>query len=339
MVIANVKSFISRGVAVVGAGGAGDVVSSYVVCEVLRDLMGVKKCLPVALLWERWSLDPFPGPIPKELIRKARLSGCVWISGSSFVERPGYRFKPQASAVAEVLGREVPSIDLWGGVSGFLECFDELRSLGYESVMLLDVGGDILARGWEEGLWSPLADSLSLAAASHLNESITAVLAPGADGELSQSYVMGRIAEASRYNGFLGAIGLLRDYLSIYELILPKTSTEAGKAAYLALKGDMGVKSIRKGTRTAEVTPATPVIYLLDTEAVMSITTLPQVLRNVNNLKEAQRRAHELGIITELDLEEEAAREYGVGPKARPDWHLIRESLKRKIKLKNHYKP
>ncbi|HDN76135.1 MAG TPA: DUF1152 domain-containing protein, partial [Acidilobales archaeon] len=60
---------IRRGVAVLGAGGAGDVVSAYMLCLMLRRLMNVRKCTPVAILWERWVIDPFPGPIPRVLLR------------------------------------------------------------------------------------------------------------------------------------------------------------------------------------------------------------------------------------------------------------------------------
>lgn len=327
------------GVAVVGAGGAGDVVSAYVMCEVLKDLFGVVRCVPVAVPWERWSLDPFPGPIPADAFTDARFhAGCVWVSGSTRVRRPGYVFRPQASAVAEVLGSEVPAVPLDRGVDSYVECLEGLASLGYGLTMMLDVGGDILARGWEPSLWSPLIDSLSVAAALRAGgegvETVTAVLAPGADGELSGEYVMRRIAEVARRGGFLGVIGLLKHHLRIYERILPKTRTEAGLAAYHALKGEMGVKTIRGGTRQVEITPATPAAYLMKTETVAEITILPNAILKAKTIEEANEKAHQLGITTELDLELTAAKLHGTGTTNIPDWKKIKEKATTNLKTR-----
>lgn len=325
-----INALRSSGVAVVGAGGAGDIVSAYVMCEVLNDLFGIRKCVPVAILWERWVLDPFPGPVPRSLVRNARFSKCAWVNPETKVVRPGYSFTPQAAAVAEVMGREVPAVTLERGAVGFRECLEELVGLGYGHIMALDVGGDILAEGHEEWLWSPLTDALTVAAIDGLDSSV-AVLAPGADGELPTNYVLERIEEVAEAGGFIGVIGLWRDHAHTYEKILPKTKTESGLIPYRALKGMMRKDYIRGGSRAVDVNPTSPVIYVLETQAVIKATRLPKALRNTKSLAEALTKAHQLRIPTELDLEITIAKNHGCGPQTKPDWNKAKQQTINKI--------
>ena len=340
----SVAEFISRirdsGVAVLGAGGAGDIISAYVMCRVLEDLFGVESCVPVALLWERWVKDPFPGPVTKDAVRGARVSKCVWVSRDTYVVRPGnYVFRPNASIVAEVFGSEIPAFTLEDGVLGVVECLEEVREAGYSHLMALDVGGDVLARGWEPSLWSPLADAVSVAAVSHFSDSSVAVLAPGADGELPANYVLKRIEEVMRRGGYLGAIGLWRDHIRIYEEILPKATTEAGKAAYHALRGEVGEVAIREGSRTIMIGPHTPITYVLRTDTVMGVTVLPQAIRRTKTLNEMLNAAHKAGIVTELDLELTIAKLYGTGPGTKPDWLKAKQEARRAVFTTKSIKP
>ena len=324
-----------EGVAVVGAGGSGDVVSAFVFCEVVRDLLGIEKCVPVAVLWERWSLDPYPGPIPRSLVRNAEARRCVYVSPETYVERcgGGYVFRPHAAIVAELYGDVVPAITLEFGVYGVVECLHELVASGFKYVVALDVGGDILASGYEESLWSPLADSLILAAVSKFN-SLVAVLAPGADGELPQDYVMSRISEVMSKGGYAGALGLWKEHTGLYEKVLPGTRTEAGRVPYEALLGHLGTKSIRKGTRSIQITPLSPLIFLLRTNAVLQLNKLAQELKKTRSLADALKTAEELGVPTELHLEIEIAKKYGCGPeslKANINTQEVRKIIRERI--------
>ncbi|RLG79401.1 MAG: hypothetical protein DRO10_00195 [Thermoprotei archaeon] len=326
-----IESMRSGGVAVVGAGGAGDIVSAYVTCRVLEDLFGVSRCIPVAVLWERWVLDPFPGPIPREALKGVRDSDCVWLRHDSWVERPGYRFVPQASIIARHAGVDVPGIVADEGLSGFKKCLKEVTDSGYRHVMALDVGGDILAEGHEEWLWSPLTDALTLAAVADLDSSV-GVLAPGADGELPAWYVLERIEEAAELGGYLGSIGLWRDHVRIYEEILPHTKTEAGLIPYKALKGEMRKNHIREGSREVDINPTSPIIYILTTQATLKLNKLANQLKNTETLQQANQTAHKLQIPTELDLEKEIAKNHGTGPQTKPNWTKARNNIHKQIK-------
>lgn len=327
--VALIDEWVRNGVAVIGAGGAGDVVSAYVACRVLDDLFGVRDCVPVAVLWERWVLDPCPGPIPRSLIRYASSDGpCVMVSKDTEVVRCGRPFRPQASVIASLLGGPVPGITLEFGADGVRACLRHLLSR-YRSVLLLDVGGDILGEGWEEGLWSPLTDSLILAAAADLPNTYVGIIAPGADGELPPEYVLKRMALAARLGGFLGTIGLWREHARIYEEVLPITHTEAGKAAYRALKGMMGYEEMRDGTRKAPAEPYSPIIYTFTTDSILRINKLAQNLTHTKSLAEAVKKAEELGIPTELHLETWIAKNIGCLKQPKPHhWKQARQHLR-----------
>ena len=80
--------------------------------------------------------------------------------------------------------------------------------LGCDLLVLIDVGGDVLAHGDEAGLWSPLCDAVMLAAAGHLAGRgipvLAGVFAPGCDGELTPDEVVERFAEVAAAGGFAG---------------------------------------------------------------------------------------------------------------------------------------
>lgn len=77
-------------------------------------------------------------------------------------------------------------IDPSHGAQGITRQLEELvQHLGPESIDLLDVGGDILARGDEPTLRTPLADALTLAACKRGGFPVRLLIAgPGLDGEV-----------------------------------------------------------------------------------------------------------------------------------------------------------
>ncbi len=326
---------LREGVLVVGAGGGGDIVSAHFLCALLGNLVGTKKCVPLAILWERWVVDPYPGPLPRSLLRRVEVGDyCVKVSGESYAVRGG-RFKlvPQASSIASIRGENVLGATLEQGTEGLRRCVEEaLDEFGLAGVVALDVGGDILATGYEESLWSPLADSMTLAAVSYF-PSIVAVSSPGADGELSQEYVLKVISELISSGHYVGVLGFWEHHAQLLEEALKVAITEASRVPLLALKGKLGRKPIRSGTRYVDINLNSLLTFFLKTEGVLNRNVLAKAYINTKSLAEALKIASDLGIVTELHLEIEIARRYGCGPntKARVDWASVRESLKRKL--------
>jgi len=321
-------------VVVVGAGGGGDVITAFIFCKTLEEFIGVRECLPLGVLWERWVVDPYPGPVPIASVRNARLSKCVWVSGDTYVVRGKYSFKPHTAYVAEKLKKEVPAVTLERSVGGVYECFEELVR-GREAILInLDVGGDILAEGWEDNLWSPLADSITLAATAKM-KGLVGVSALGADGELPQNIVLQKINEVISAGGYVGALGFWTHHANLYEDLIDRVKTEASRAPYLVLRGYVGTKEIRGGSRTIEVNALTLITFLLKSESLMKMNKLAQAISDTNSLAEAWSISKRLGIPTELDLEIAASKTYGVGPEASPDWVVVRSLIKNQPMLKN----
>ncbi len=298
-----VKMFENLRVGIIGVGGGGDIASAYVLCKVFKDFFKVGFCMPIAVLWERWVVDPMAGPPSKTLIRDAVIKECAYLTGKSYVSRGIYTYKPQASIIASLIGDVVPVITLEYGVQGYSKCLDELMSTySLDCFVGLDVGGDILAEGWEDYLGSPLADAMGLAALSNFN-SVIAVLAPGADGELPQDYVLSKISELARRNGYVGSIGLWTNHLGHMEEVTSRIETEAGKIPLIALKGFEGVQNIRGGLRKVKINIVSTILFLINTKVLYNSSKLALALSSTRSLAEAIKKAEDLGIVTEFHSE------------------------------------
>jgi hypothetical protein len=294
-------------VLVVGVGGGGDSLGALILYHKLKAL-GVRVLLG-NVVWERFVLDPFPGPVPLEQVVNAEVLGrsVALVDGSSYVDRYGYRFKPQIVRASEILGEKTVFLDITKGAVGLAEAFDVVsEKLGVEAIVGVDVGGDILALGYEDDLWSPLADSISLGALSKTRvPSMIAVLAPGADGELSQQTVLTRISEVAREGGLIGVYGLTRREYRVLRKHLDMFTSEASKIPFEAFEGYVGEKSIRGGSRKVEVNIVSTTLYLLDVSVTYNRSVMAKLVSETRSVEEARRILNRHCIYTELDLEEE----------------------------------
>lgn len=76
---------------------------------------------------------------------------------------------PQAVNAPRALNRPVYVVDMYSGVEGYVRALREIASVeGVDCIVGVDVGGDSLASGSEEELWSPLADWVELVAGNSL---------------------------------------------------------------------------------------------------------------------------------------------------------------------------
>jgi len=294
-------------VLVVGVGGGGDTLGALILYHKLR-VLGVKVLLG-NVVWERFTLDPFPGPVPLEQLVGAEVLGrsVAIVDGSSYVDRYGYRFKPQIVRASEILGEKAVFFDLSKGEVGLVEAFNVVgERLGVEAVIGVDVGGDIVASGYEDDLWSPLADSISLGALYKTRlPSVVAVLAPGADGELSQQAVLERLSEIARAGGLIGVYGLTRREYNIIGKHLDVFVSEASKIPLEAFEGRVGEKSIRVGSRTAQVNMISTTLYILDVNVTYEKSITAKIVSGSRSVDEARKALNKHCIYTELDLEED----------------------------------
>jgi hypothetical protein len=291
-------------------GGGGDVVGALgtaVLCQALG-----KETALGGVPWERTPIDPHPGPRPAAQIVGGRRVGPTAVLADPQTATPeGIAFSE--SRMAGFLGREVALIDVSEGPAAAADGIEAAaRELGCDLVVLIDVGGDVLAHGGEEGLASPLCDAITLAAAAGLPgelPAIAAVYGPGCDGELSPWEVLDRIVELGREDALLGAWGLNPASCELVEAAAEVVPTEASLQAVRCARGESGSTTIRGGRRSVELTPVGGVIFFFDPViAVERTAPLARAVRETAGIEEARAALAALGVLTELDLERARAR-------------------------------
>lgn len=168
----------------VAAGGGGDVVTASVLAAKLRHQFDVVALMSYS--WDRLVVDPTPGPRTHSdfdgLIRHHDL--VAEVTASARLRGPGQSTLPQ---LVTYLAHPLLLMDPAAGSIGLSAQFRAACQLfGADALIIIDIGGDVLAEGHEAGLRSPLADSLTLAAAEQSNLPLHLLIAGvGLDGELA----------------------------------------------------------------------------------------------------------------------------------------------------------
>src|SRR5436305_3422724 len=295
---------------VVGMGGGGDVVGALATAEFTRLYDGAEPMLG-GLSWERRTIDPVPGPRTAAEIEDAReLAPGVMLAGETTRVRDSEVFFAE-SRMAEFLGEPTLLIDIScgpGPVAEGLAAATEL--LQRDLLVFIDVGGDVLARGDERGLTSPLCDAVMLAAAARLSAGgqpvLVGVFGVGCDAELTPEEVLARVAEVAAAGGLCGARGLTGAVADRLEGAMRLVRTEASAQAVRAFRGGSGLATIRGGARTLELTTVAALTLYLDVDVTFRATGgLAHAVRDAMSLEQANEALHELRVRTELDLERE----------------------------------
>lgn len=298
---------------VVAIGGGGDIATATMLSASLEE--SGRGVVLASVAWERYVYDPVPGPIRlEEIVNPVRKSEhYVLIGEDSYALRGGRKLIFQAAKIPRLVKKNLYVVDMWGGVKGYVKALEEIaEEEGVDLVIGVDVGGDSLATGSEDNLWSPLADWVGLAAISRVR-GVLAVHSPGSDGELDQQYVIQRIDYYARKGGLLCARAMSSRDANLLEKILGHVNSEASKISLLAARGVRGTVEMRLGSRKVDITIFSLFTFLLDSAMVAeSIQPVKEII-NTETLDEARRILNSMGIYTELDLEEDLYRQ-GVTP-------------------------
>jgi len=291
-------------------GGGGDVVGTLAITDLLDGLE--TEWVLGGVAWERSPIDPRPGPRSLDEIRGGRPCGSAAVlTEGSTTTLDGVELSE--SHMATHLGRPVLLLDITGGpealAGGLAEAVVELEC---DAVVLLDVGGDVLAHGEEAGLASPLCDAIVLAAGLSLaksHEVVGAVYGPGCDGELTPEEVLQRITELQSADALLGAWGLTPHACELVEAAADVVPTEASLMAVRCARGERGKVPIRGGRRSVDLTPLGALTFFFDpTPAAKSAVPLATAVSPAGSLEEARAALNSIGVKTELELERERAR-------------------------------
>jgi hypothetical protein len=290
----------------VGIGGGGDVVGALAAAQLVRQL-GTQVVVG-GLTWERRPIDPGPGPRRiDELEGARRIDDATALAGPDTTGPGGFHFAE--SHMARHLGEPVLLLDPSGGpaavAAGLVNAATEL---GCDVVVLVDVGGDVLAHGHEASLASPLADAVCLAAAPALAAAglapLLALFGAGCDGELTPAEVLERIAEVARAGGQLGTWGPGPEQLEALEAAVEEVPTEASAMALRCARGQTGTTAIRDGRRSVELTPVGGLVFFFDPViALRSAARCAALVEDAGSLTEANEILLGRGISTELAYE------------------------------------
>jgi hypothetical protein len=184
----------------VAAGGGGDVLAATMLrcAETAESEPWVSEPWVIATYaWDRLLVDPLPGPRGV-----SSFSGLRQLSEQVFLVEASSRPVPPAGSTLPRLAVELPArlmlLDPYRGGRGLVAQLGEaLDVFGCDRVVLVDVGGDVAARGDEAELKSPLADTLALSACAGLPAAVeVAVVGIGLDGELAADHVRNRVTAA-----------------------------------------------------------------------------------------------------------------------------------------------
>jgi len=301
----------ARRALVIGIGGGGDVVGSLAVgrhCEAL----GTEFVLG-GVAWERFAIDPYPGPRPIEQIERGRRIGdaVAVLAGPETSTPEGTRFCE--AGMAGFLGEPTVLVDVTRGPAA---AADGIRAaaaeLGCDLAVLVDVGGDAIAHGSEPGLASPLCDAVMLAAAPLLAPELPvvgAVFGAGCDAELTPAEVLARVAAFARADAWLGTWSMTREIAEELVDAARTVPTEASLQAARCALGETGESLIRGGRRIVELGPVGALTFFLDPLAGPECLPLAGAVAGAANLEAARAALEALGIRTELDYERDRAAE------------------------------
>ncbi|MGH2840627.1 MAG: DUF1152 domain-containing protein [Solirubrobacteraceae bacterium] len=292
----------------IGIGGGGDVVGALAVAQLARQL-GTETIVG-GLTWERRPIDPLPGPRRLEEISGAQpLNDAVALAGPDATGPGGFRFAE--SHMARHLGEPVVLLDPSGGPAAVARGLAGAASeLDCDLLVLVDVGGDVLAHGDEPGLASPVADAVCLAAAPALVDAgldvQVAVFGAGCDGELTPDEVLERVAEVAAAGGHVGTWGPGPADLERLEAAVAQIPTEASAMALRCARGATGPTTIRDGRRTVLLSPVGGMVFFFDALTTLrSAARCAALVEHAPSLAQASAILTERGIASELQYEQQ----------------------------------
>lgn len=289
-----------------GIGGGGDVVGALAASQLVSALGGER--LLGGLTWERRPIDPLPGPRRLDEVEEVEpLNAAVALAGPATRGPGGFRFCE--AHLAGALGESTVLVDPNPGPRAVGQALaDAARRLDCNLVVLVDVGGDVLAHGHEAGLASPLADAVLLAGAPAIAQAgidvAVAVFGAGCDGELTPDEVMERVAEVAAAGGLLGAWGPTTEGIAELERAIAAVPTEASAMAVRCARGATGEAVIREGRRSVRLTPVGGLSFFLDAGVTLrTAARCAAAVTDAGSLRDANAVLRGMGVRTELDSE------------------------------------
>jgi hypothetical protein len=286
----------------VAAGGGGDVLG--VLLFALSEGRDPSSMHIATFAWERKRFDPQLGPRSAEDFRNLSTPtiDVRQVLGDSRLRR-GRSFLPDLVRAARC---HVYLLDPAEGVRGLRRQLASLSGyLNSSETLVVDVGGDILARGKEPGLRSPTADAMALAAASQTGTSTWVIaLGLGLDGELTRAQwqaacragALQRVAPAEVEH-------LDADAASFVQTFLTWHPSEVAGLACLAALGYEGTAEVRADGVQVKLDRDATCVHRFKHAWVMERNQVAQALKDTSSLGDVEAAVRTMTGRTELDDE------------------------------------
>lgn len=284
----------------VAAGGGGDAITA----AALGPALGLAdEPLILTYAWDRLIIDPLPGPRSA-----ADFTGLRELAPDVLEILLTTEPIPPAGSTLPRLAAELPArlllLDPTDGAVGMArQIAAAAEHFDAEAIALVDVGGDALTTGTDEGLRSPLADLLALAACSLVElPAQLLVPAPGIDGELPEAVVLDRI---EHLGGDRPVVLDAEAFKAIRDVFTWHPSEASGLLA-VAAEGTRGRVEVRDAGCQIHLTDATPAVFALDANDLTAFGP-GAALRPTTSLADARTVTTRLTGISEIDYERRKA--------------------------------
>jgi|TARA_B100000131_G_scaffold61304_1_gene57196 hypothetical protein len=274
---------------IIGIGGGADIIGT-IPSKVYFEKKGVK-CYLAGLPWERYSIDPYPGPRTFESITNLkRINSTLGLVDKNTCTFDGLYFSE--SKTAKYISNKIYLLNIFNSFSNIC---DDLVSFcskqNIDCILGVDVGGDILAKGDEKGLASPLADSIMLSILYKISNKIQTyigMLGFGSDGELSHSELTSSLSNISKKNGLIKSFGINLDSYKIMKKLISNIETDASRIPILSYEGKFGLTPIRRGRIQVDVHPLCQITFVLNTKILYkNISKISQLISKTDNFFDA----------------------------------------------------
>ncbi|WP_367321797.1 DUF1152 domain-containing protein [Streptomyces sp. HUAS ZL42] len=250
--------------------------------------------------WDRLLIDPVPGPRgTDDFTGLEPIIPAVWkVPGEARPIAPAGSTLPRLAAE---LPHTFALIDPRHGAQGVTHELEDLIShLQPSSLDLLDVGGDVLARGNEPALKSPLADALTLAACAQANAPIRLLIAgPSLDGELPLKDLHGIL-------GPLVHTFTAKDVEPVSSVLEWHPSEATGMLAATA-RGVRDTCEVRDAGLPIPLTDEGPTVHEVDLDEALSRNELARAVMATTTLDEVEALSREICGFSEIDYERNKA--------------------------------
>ncbi|MET9323457.1 DUF1152 domain-containing protein [Streptomyces sp. NPDC003038] len=293
----------------IAAGGGGDAITAAMVHAALHGPN--TPALVLTYAWERLVVDPVPGP--RSI---ADFSGTEMVgSGLALVTPHTAPIPPAGSLIprlADGLRPRLGLLDPYDGTLGLARQISEAaRWCKADRIDLVDVGGDIVARGDELTLRSPLGDALALAGCAATGIDTTVYVAgPGLDNEVPLPALLPRLGEpafaleAPQTEGVLG--------------VFDWHPSEASALLVAAARGVRGVCGTRDAPRPVVLDDSARQVHRLTLDRALALNPLARALAGSRCLDDAEAASRAVCGFSEIERERRRAAHPEVRPSARP---------------------